>query len=66
MAELTALKKFMWDNHITQDEVADKLGIARETLNAKLNGKRDFKMTEVNLMMKNYDMDVSLFSPEEA
>lgn len=33
----------------TQDEFAKKMGKDRSTLNQKLNGKRDFTQSEINL-----------------
>lgn len=42
----------------TQQEVADVLGISRQSLNMKMNGKRDFKLEEVDRLFNEYGISI--------
>ena len=42
------LKSYLIRNGLTQRDFADKLDITPATLNAKINNKRAFKITEIN------------------
>lgn len=61
MAELAELKRFMRTNKITQEKAASLINVTRETLNAKLNGRQAFKTTEVDILSKEFNADISIF-----
>jgi transcriptional regulator with XRE-family HTH domain len=44
--------------------VANYLGISRTTLNRKLNGSSEFKISEIKLIHKQYNVPLSLFFEE--
>lgn len=47
MVDLDALKKIVEDSGMTMTAIADKSGIARETLYYRLSGKGEFKASEI-------------------
>lgn len=51
---------------LTQEEIADHLGMSQGTLSSHLNGKRAINMTMASKMAKMLDIDVSKFSPRLA
>lgn len=56
------LKGFFVENNISQQEIAELLGINRSTLNSKLNrNKADFTMEEARLISKTYNLDMNKF-----
>jgi hypothetical protein len=40
----------------TQESLAKALGIARPSLNIKINNKGVFKLSEINIISKRYDL----------
>lgn len=54
--ELRALKTELFKRHITQEEVAKRLGIAKSTVSRKLNGKIDFSDQEKLELVKFLDL----------
>lgn len=65
MFEITNIKSLMSENNLTQEDLAKRLGIAKPTLNAKLNGTRKWNYTELQLLKKTFnltnDQFVSIF-----
>lgn len=51
---------------LTQEEVADKLGMSQGTLSSHLNGKRAINLVMASKMAKMLDIDVAKFSPRLA
>lgn len=56
--------KHLKAKQIKQEDVANYLGISRTTLNRKLNGSSEFKISEINLIHKQYNVPLSLFFEE--
>ena len=54
--ELRALKTELFKRHITQEDVAKRLGIAKSTVSRKLNGKIDFSDQEKLELVKFLDL----------
>lgn len=54
---------------ISQNELADRIGISRQSLSQKTNGKRDFKLSEIRkisevLDLSSDDVNVIFFGNE--
>lgn len=47
MGDMTMLRKKIKDSGITVTAVADKLGVSRETLYNRMDGKSEFKASEI-------------------
>lgn len=57
MATNTALlKSIMILNSDTVQALALSLGVNRQNISAKLNGKRDFKQSEINKIIVRYNL----------
>ncbi|MCT1176148.1 helix-turn-helix domain-containing protein [Pediococcus pentosaceus] len=56
--------KHLKAKQIKQEDVANYLGISRTTLNRKLNGLNEFKISEIKLIHKQYNVPLSLFFEE--
>ena len=56
--------KHLKAKQIKQEDVANYLGISRTTLNRKLNGSSEFKISEIKLIHKQYNVPLSLFFEE--
>ncbi len=52
------LKGLMKENHITQNELAEILGMTVSTLNFKLNGKSDFTIREGKKISELFDKPI--------
>lgn len=50
------LKSIMVLNCDTVQALALSLGVNRQNISAKLNGKRDFKQTEINKIIDRYNL----------
>lgn len=50
---------------IKQEQVAKFLGIGRTTLNRKLNGQSEFKVSEIKVMHKQFNIPIELFFKED-
>lgn len=48
--DLAYLNDKIRDIGISKTVIAEKMGISRQTLHIKLEGQRDFKSTEVNML----------------
>lgn len=58
-------KGYCAENNIKQTELADLLGLSVQTVNAKLNGKRDFTLSEVKAICLHYGINANIyFLPE--
>ena len=56
MPNINLLKSKMVLKGETQIELAEELGITRPALNVKMNGKSDFKQSEINIIAKRYEL----------
>ena len=54
-------KAWLTENKIKQKEVADLLGISRELLNAKLNGRQEFTLSQVRRLCEYYKISADDF-----
>ena len=54
-------KAWLVENNIKQTEVAEILGIKRETVNAKLNGREDFTLSQVKRLCEYYKLSADKF-----
>jgi transcriptional regulator with XRE-family HTH domain len=59
--ELRKFKGYLVEHGIKQTEVAELLGINIRTLSQKLNGKAEFKLSEVRTLCKHYGISAELF-----
>lgn len=55
------LKGFMRENGITVEDLANLLGLSPTTVSFKINGKSDFDLKELRLMIKHYGIDCQIF-----
>ena len=51
------LKGFMRENGITVEDLANLLGLSPTTVSFKINGKSDFDLRELRLMIKHCGID---------
>lgn len=56
MPNINLLKSKMVLKGETQIELAKVLGITRPALNVKMNGKNDFKQSEIYIIAKRYEL----------
>lgn len=59
-------KRVPKEKRLTQEEIADQLGMSQGTLSSHLNGKRPINMAMASKMAKMLDIDVDKFSPRLA
>ena len=52
---------YLKENQIKQETVANFLGIGRTTLNRKLNGASEFKLSEVKLIHEHFNVPLEIF-----
>lgn len=58
-------KGYCAENKIRQTELAELLGLTIQSVNAKLNGKRDFTLSEVKTLCLHYGINADIyFLPE--
>lgn len=67
MGDMTMLRKKIKDSGVTFTAVADKIGVTRETLYNRLDGKSEFKASEIScltnmLRLKKAEQDAIFFS----
>lgn len=60
MAELK-FKGWLAEHNIKQGEIAKLLEQSLTATNMKINGKYDFKVSEVRLLCKTYGVDANIF-----
>lgn len=51
MTNTLKLKALMVEKGFTQEQLAKKLGISEQSLNYKINNKREFKASEITIMI---------------
>jgi len=54
-------KGYMAEHDISQAEIAEILGIAKENVNAKVNGRQDFTMAQVRILCQHYSISADDF-----
>ena len=54
-------KAWLVEHNIKQTEVAEVLGIKRETVNAKLNGREEFTLSQVKRLCDYYGISADNF-----
>ena len=54
-------KAWLIEHKIRQEEVARVLGISRELVNAKLNGRQEFTLTQVRRLCEYYKISADDF-----
>jgi len=54
-------KAWLVEHNIKQTEVAEVLGIKRETVNAKLNGREEFTLSQVKRLCDHYGISADNF-----
>lgn len=64
MKEYRKLKAKMYEYGITQEKLAKMIGISHSSLNEKLNGKRDWKLSECKKIMEILDISFDFFWQE--
>lgn len=58
-------KGYCAENKIKQTELAKLLGLTIQSVNAKLNGRRDFSLAEVKTICSHYGISADIyFLPE--
>lgn len=62
MPEL-AFKGWMAANRISQRELAELLGVSKQTICKKVNGKEDFTMSQVRIIVERYNCSADVFLP---
>lgn len=48
MTNTLKLRALLIENNLTNEEVAKKLGISKQSFSMKINNKREFKASEIN------------------
>lgn len=56
MTNTLKLKALIMEHGFTQEEVAKRLGISAQSMNAKINNKREFKVSEIQALTKVLDV----------
>ena len=54
-------KAWLVENNIKQKDVADLLEISIENLNAKVNGRQNFTLSQVKKLCETYNISADLF-----
>lgn len=65
MTNSLKLKALMIENGFTQEQLAKKLGISEQSMNYKINNKREFKASEITTLislLKITDVGAVFFS----
>lgn len=50
-------------NGVSQREIADLLGVSVQTINAKVNGRKDFTMEQARKIIEKYKISADVFLP---
>ena len=61
MIDLGEIKACMARNGHTQKDIAAILELSINSVNLKIQGKREFTVQELATLAKNYDVEISLF-----
>jgi len=62
MIRINLLKDAMDRKNITIDDLAKKLGVSKQSLYFRLNGKVQFKINEVRLIKNYLDLEGNIFN----
>lgn len=67
MTNTLRLKAMMMEKGLTQEQLAKRLNISEQTMNYKINNKREFKASEIQALTKildipNVDVDGIFFA----
>lgn len=62
MIRINLLKDAMDRKNITIDDLAKKLGVSKQSLYFRFNGKVQFKINEVRLIKNYLDLDSNIFN----
>lgn len=54
-------KGWLVTNGIKQQEIANLLGLSLTIVNAKLNGKSEFTVSQVRILCRHYKLDANIF-----
>lgn len=55
------IKGLIAENEITQAKLAKSVGITYQSLNEKLNGKREFKVNEIQAIANYFKKEIGYF-----
>ena len=61
MEELLNLKAWMVVNKVTQIQFANALGVSKQTINNKINGRRNFTLAEIKTLNKAFGVTANDF-----
>ena len=61
MIDLKEIKACMAKHDHKQKDIAVILDLSENTVNKKINGKRDFTVQELAVLAKMYKVDINLF-----
>ena len=61
MEELLNLKAWMVVNKVTQIQFANALGVSKQTINKKINGRRNFTLAEIKALNKAFGVTANDF-----
>lgn len=61
MEELLNLKAWMVVNKVTQIQFANALGVSKQTINNKINGRRNFTLAEIKVLNKAFGVTANDF-----
>ncbi len=65
MGQILSFKAWMVENNIRQAEVAEVLNISLQSVNMKVNGKKDFTLAQVKKLCEHYRISADIFIPKE-
>lgn len=54
-------KGYCAENKISQKEIAEILGIRQENVNAKLNGRQDFTVSQIRTLCEHYGISADIY-----
>lgn len=58
-------KGYCAENKISQKEIAELLGIKQQNVNAKLNGRQDFTVSQIRTLCEHFGISADIyFFPE--
>ena len=61
MGEQMTFKSWLVQHNITQTELAKQLGISVTMVNAKVNGKSEFTLSQIRKICQIYDLSADIF-----
>lgn len=61
MIDLGEIKACMARHDHKQKDIAAILGLSDNSVNQKIQGKREFTVQELSILAKTYDVDINLF-----